>query len=348
MKNQIAKRVMNNAVVSKVFGEIGKFYVNHQSVILTGGTIGFSMATTAVAMRNAVKINDILYTARDALSQCDTKEEKNAVYKLFMKELVPLILPIVIFQAATIGCALVSKKQLDIKDKKLAEAAGALSIAQSAVAQYQAFAKEAETALGEKKYDKLQSDISKDMIVDGRRFSSVPSEGAPGEVLMISKYNGKPFWSTCEKCNVAAHELTVKLRSGYEIATVEGTPFDFRQEKTLGKDIEADNEQLKFVGGYDHNFVVDGADGSLKEFCCVSSPATGITMKCFTTLPGFQLYTGNYVKNVPGKEGAVYDFRHGFCLETQFYPNSVNEPSFPDCIFGPDREYDTVTVYQFV
>lgn len=221
MKNQIAKRVMNNAVVSKVFGEIGKFYVNHQSVILTGGTIGFSMATTAVAMRNAVKINDILYTARDALSQCDTKEEKNAVYKLFMKELVPLILPIVIFQAATIGCALVSKKQLDIKDKKLAEAAGALSIAQSAVAQYQAFAKEAETALGEKKYDKLQSDISKDMIVDGRRFSSVPSEGAPGEVLMISKYNGKPFWSTCEKCNVAAHELTVKLRSGYEIATVE-------------------------------------------------------------------------------------------------------------------------------
>ena len=133
-----------------------------------------------------------------------------------------------------------------------------------------------------------------------------------------------------------------------EIATVEGTPFDFRQEKTLGKDIEADDQQLKFVGGYDHNFVVDGADGSLKEFCCVSSPATGITMKCFTTLPGFQLYTGNYVKNVPGKEGAVYDFRHGFCLETQFYPNSVNEPSFPDCIFGPDREYDTVTVYQFV
>ena len=134
-----------------------------------------------------------------------------------------------------------------------------------------------------------------------------------------------------------------------EIATVKGTPFDFAAEKTLGKDIEADNAQLKFVGGYDHNYVVDGADGSLKEFCTVSSPATGITMKCSTTLPGFQLYTGNFLNNVQGgKEGAVYNKREGFCLETQFYPNSVNEPSFPDPVFGPDREYDTVTIYQFV
>ena len=134
-----------------------------------------------------------------------------------------------------------------------------------------------------------------------------------------------------------------------EIATVEGTPFDFRQEKTLGKDIEADNAQLKFVGGYDHNYVVDGADGSLREFCSVSSPDTGITMKCSTTLPGFQLYTGNFLNNVQGgKEGAVYGRRDGFCLETQFYPNSVNQANFPDPIYGPDREYDTVTVYQFV
>ena len=250
MKNQIAKRVMNNAVVNKVFGEIGKFYVNHQSVILTGGTIGFSMATTAVAMRNAVKINDILYTARDALSQCDTKEEKNAVYKLFMKELVPLVLPILILQAATIGCAVVSKKQLDIKDQKLAEAAGALSIYQSAVAQYQAFAKEAETALGEKKYDKLQSDISKDMVVDGRRFTSLASEGAPGEILLIDYYTGKPFWGTRDKCNTAAHELTVKLKSGYEIATVEDW-HEYINNPDLSTEFETLTSKFGYVeGGY--------------------------------------------------------------------------------------------------
>ena len=132
-----------------------------------------------------------------------------------------------------------------------------------------------------------------------------------------------------------------------EIADVTGTPFDFRQEKALGRDIDADNAQLKYVGGYDHNYVVDGADGSLKEFCAVTSPATGITMTCYTTLPGFQLYAGNFLEHPHGKEGAVYKARDGFCLETQFYPNSVNEPGFPDPIFGPDRECDTVTVYKF-
>ena len=133
-----------------------------------------------------------------------------------------------------------------------------------------------------------------------------------------------------------------------EIADVTGTPFDFSKEKTLRQDIEADNQQLKFVGGYDHNYVIDGADGTRRTFCTVSSPKTGITMQCSTTLPGFQLYTGNFVDNVPGKEGYSYQKRDGFCLETQFYPNSINQEGFPDCVFGPDREYDTVTVYQFI
>ncbi len=132
-----------------------------------------------------------------------------------------------------------------------------------------------------------------------------------------------------------------------EIATVEGTPFDFRQAKAIGRDIDADNEQIKFVGGYDHNWCVDDYDGSLKKFCEVSSPKTGIKMECFTSLPGFQFYSGNFLKDVAGKGGNVYNKRDGFCLETQVYPNSVNEPGFPDCIYGPDREYDNVTVYKF-
>ncbi len=133
-----------------------------------------------------------------------------------------------------------------------------------------------------------------------------------------------------------------------EIATVEGTPFDFRQEKTIGKDIDADFEQLKFVGGYDHNYVIDGADGTRRIFCTVSSPKTGIKMQCSTNLPGFQLYAGNFLKHPHGKEGAEYKPRDGFCLESQCYPNSINQEGFPDCVFGPNREYDTVTVYQFI
>ena len=227
MKNELARRVMSNKVVGKVVGEAGKFYLNHQSVILTSGTIGFSMATTAVAMKNATKIHDILYNAHDALAQCNTKEEKNAVYKLFLKELTPLVLPILIFQAATIGCALASKKQLDIKDKKIAEVAGALSISQAAVAQYQAFAKEAETALGEKKYDKLQSDIYKDKIVDGRKFTAIASEGAPGEVLMIDKYSGRPFWSTTANVQTAADRMSMALDSGRDDVMTISNYYDF-------------------------------------------------------------------------------------------------------------------------
>ena len=133
-----------------------------------------------------------------------------------------------------------------------------------------------------------------------------------------------------------------------EIADVTGTPFDFRKEKTIGQDVNADDEQLKFVGGYDHNYVVDGYDWkNLKNFCNVSSPKTGIKMECFTNLPGFQLYVGNFLKADGAKDGATYKARDGFCLETQVYPNSINEAGFPDCIYGPDREYDNITVYKF-
>ena len=133
-----------------------------------------------------------------------------------------------------------------------------------------------------------------------------------------------------------------------EITSVEGTVFDFTEYRKIGQNIDDDLEQLTLVQGYDHNFVVDGTDGTLKEFAVASSPDTGITMKCSTDLPGFQLYAGNFLKHPNGKGGKAYQPRDGFCLETQFYPNSINEAGFPDCVFGPDREYDTVTVYQFI
>ena len=133
-----------------------------------------------------------------------------------------------------------------------------------------------------------------------------------------------------------------------EIADVAGTVFDFTTAKKIGRDINADVEQLQCVGGYDHNFCVDGKDGELRQAAVAKCEETGITMECLTTLPGIQLYVGNFLKSKFGKEGTEYKPRDGFCLETQYYPNSINQEGFPDAVFGPDREYDSVTVYKFM
>lgn len=199
MKNFLAPLAQN-----KVVSEIGKFYLAHESAILTGGTIGFSLATTAVTLKNAAEITNVINNAKYALSTCHTQEEKNSVYSLTLKNLAPLVTPILIFQVATISCAVFAKKQ---SDKRIAELAGALTVAQQAVTYYQNFQKQAEEALGEKKYAKLQEDIYKNQEVDGRRFTYLASEGAPGEVLFINKYDGKPFWSTTNAIENAAIEL---------------------------------------------------------------------------------------------------------------------------------------------
>lgn len=209
MKNKLVTTIMGNQFISKVLGEIGRFYIQNESMILTTGTIGFSLATTAVAMTNATKISDILQQARAALWNCNTKEERNQVYSIFLKELFPLVAPIVIFQGATIGCALFAKKQAD---KKIAEAAGALTIAQAAIAQYQNFQKQAEESLGEEKYAQLQEDIYKNVEVDGRRFASLPAEGAPGEMLFIDKYSGRPFWCHESRIKFATERLSLCLQ----------------------------------------------------------------------------------------------------------------------------------------
>ena len=252
MKNKIVSKLLSNDAARRVVGEISKFYVNHESTILMGGTIGFSLATTSVTMKNAVKINEVITNARIALKECNTKAERDRVYKMFLKDLFPLIIPILIFQAATIGCAVKSKKQLDSKDKKLAEFAGALSIAQSAVTQYQAFQKEAEEALGPEKYQKVQEDIYKKKDFDGRRFSYVASEGAPGEVLFIDKYSGKPFWSTFDRCNNAARELSRLLGAGQR----EVVSIDDWHEEIGNKDLISDGESGVLTSKF--GYVADG------------------------------------------------------------------------------------------
>ena len=132
-----------------------------------------------------------------------------------------------------------------------------------------------------------------------------------------------------------------------EIAPVAGTPFDFRQPKPIGRDIYEDDEQLRFGAGYDHNFVLSGDIGEL--FVCITAvePKSGRKMLVETTSPGVQLYTGNQMKLDTGKNGATYHQHGGFCLETQYYPNSLAHPHFPSPIFKAGEPFKHTTVYRF-
>ncbi len=130
-----------------------------------------------------------------------------------------------------------------------------------------------------------------------------------------------------------------------KILPTENTPLDFKNPKVLGRDIQ---ELLQTgAGGYDHCFVVDGEPGKLRPFGELREPFTGRSMMGFTTQPGVQVYTGNMLSSVPGKIGSVYKKNGGLCLETQHFPDSPNQSSFPSAIFGPDRDYREKTVFEF-
>ena len=136
-----------------------------------------------------------------------------------------------------------------------------------------------------------------------------------------------------------------------ELRPVEGTPFDFRQPTPIGARIDEDNEQIRFGPGYDHNFVLkrENADAdSLVLAARVTEPTSGRVMEVFTTEPGLQFYSGNFLDGtLTGKGGVAYAHRTGFCLETQHFPDSPNQPDFPSTILRPGETYRSRTVYKF-
>ena len=133
-----------------------------------------------------------------------------------------------------------------------------------------------------------------------------------------------------------------------ELAPVEGTPFDFRKPEAIGTRIDADNEQIKLGGGYDHNFVVNGAAGTLRPAAHVVDPESGRTLDVITTEPGVQFYTGNFLDgSIVGKGGRHYGKRNAFCLETQHYPDSPNQKTFPSTLLRPGQMYNTTTIFKF-
>ena len=158
--------------------------------------------------------------------------------------------------------------------------------------------------------------------------------------------------------DILGHELLINADSFTPVdstliptgsmAPVDGTPFDFRTPTAIGARIGADDQQLRFGGGYDHNFVLQQEDAAIGRAARVVEPSTGRTLDIYTTEPGLQFYSGNFLDGtITGKGGRVYHHRYGLCLETQHYPDSPNQPQFPSTVLRPGQEYRSRTVWVF-
>lgn len=208
-------------------------------------------------------------------------------------------------------------------------------------------------------------------------------EGYPGNLRVQVTYTltgeglAIDYWAKCDQdtlCNLTNHayfnlsghqsgpvtgQFVQLFSSSYtptvpgsiptgELAGVEGTPMDLREGLPIGQRVDEDFPQLAMAGGYDHNWLVDGADGSLRLAARAWSPENGIAMETWTTQPGVQFYSGNYLDGCPaGKGGAPYAKRWGFCLETQHYPDSPHHDNFPSTVLPAGAEYRQRTEYRF-
>jgi aldose 1-epimerase len=158
--------------------------------------------------------------------------------------------------------------------------------------------------------------------------------------------------------DILSHEITIDadrftpvdetLIPTGELRPVGNTPFDFRAPTAIGARITRADEQITFGKGYDHNFVLNGTPGTLRRAVRVTERTSGRAMEVYTTEPGVQFYTGNFLDgSLTGKSGKVYKFRYGFCLETQHFPNSPNTPSFPSTVIKAGDHYRSQTEYRF-
>jgi len=158
--------------------------------------------------------------------------------------------------------------------------------------------------------------------------------------------------------DILAHEITIDSDSYLpvdqtliptgELRDVGGTPFDFREPKSIGDDINNEDKQLTFGNGYDHCWVLNKQDEGIRLVATAYDPVSGRLLEVSSDQPGIQFYSGNFLDGtLESKDGAKYEFRSGFCLETQHYPDSPNQESFPTVILNPGEKYDTKTIFKF-
>ena len=166
------------------------------------------------------------------------------------------------------------------------------------------------------------------------------------------------YFNLAGKGDILGHEVTIPaskftpvdstLIPTGDLRPVDGTPFDYRKATTIGARIGQTDEQLKFGGGYDHNWVVDKPLGQYGLMARVFEPTTGRVMEVFSDEPGLQFYSGNFLDGSnKGKHGRVYQYRNGFCMEPQHYPDSPNQKNFPSVVLKPGQTFHNTIVYKF-
>ena len=135
-----------------------------------------------------------------------------------------------------------------------------------------------------------------------------------------------------------------------DLAPVENTPFDFRKPTLIGSRIDSKDQQIRFGLGYDINYVLKKTeDQNVSLAASVFEPQSGRVLEVYTDQPGIQFYSGNFLNGkFPGKKGKTYGYRSAFCLETQHFPNSPNQPNFPSVVLGPDQVYSHTCIYKFL
>lgn len=166
------------------------------------------------------------------------------------------------------------------------------------------------------------------------------------------------YFNLAGRGDILGHEIQINgqrftpvdanLISTGELRPVAGTPFDFRQPTPIGAHIDADDEQIRFGRGYDHNWVIDKPMGSLGLLARVFEATTGRALEVLSTEPGTQFYTGNFLDGtIVGKGGWRYQKRSAFCIEPQHYPDTPHQPGFPSVVLAPGETYKNTIVYRF-